>query len=177
MTSKHFEYIINKIAAAKQNAQSLGSKLGHHGLEGQIKELAIRECIQPFLTQSFQCGSGKVIDSQGRLSDQIDLVVYHKKVAPPILVSQDLGLFPVECVQYVFEIKSCLTASEIRDANKKFRSISNLVSFPKKDASGVMKGGKLPATVLLAFESDVTGSEIDRYIKHTDGSHSPCTVL
>ncbi|THU04608.1 hypothetical protein E9531_04305 [Lampropedia puyangensis] len=177
MATKHFEYIANKIAAAKHNADSLCSNIGHRGMEGEIRELAVRECVEPFLTQSFSCGTGKVIDTYQSISDQIDLVVYHRKVAPPILISKDLGLFPVECVRYVFEIKSTLTATELKDANKKFRSIRNLKSFPKVDAKGNKTNGGLPATVLFAFGSDIDGSEVERYMKHTKDDWPPCTVL
>jgi hypothetical protein len=177
MTTKHFDYIANRIASAKRNADALAAGIGHPGLEGEIREIAARECVEPFLTQSYQCGTGKVIDSLQNLSDQIDLVVYHKKVAPPILVNRDLGLYPVECVRYVFEIKTTLTATEVKDANDKFRSVSRLISFPKKQADGSIKGGSLPATVLLAFSSDMSGSEIDRYKRYTKDEHPRCTVL
>jgi hypothetical protein len=177
MATKHFEYIANRIASAKRNADSLATGIAHRGIEGEIREIAIRECVEPFLTQSYQCGTGKIIDSLQNISDQIDLVVYHKKVAPPILISRDLGLYPVECVRYVFEIKTKITATEIKDANRKFISISNLVSFPKEQPDGSLKGGELPCTVLLAFGSDITGSEIDRYMKHTQSDHPPCVVL
>ncbi len=145
MTTRHFSYIANKIEAAKLRADTLAAGIGHHGIEGDIREIAIRECVEPFLTQSYQCATGKVIDSLENLSDQIDLIIYHKKVAPPILVNRDLGLFPVECVRYVFEVKSRLTATEVKDANKKFRSVSKLVSFPQTQGDGTKKGGGLPA--------------------------------
>jgi len=177
MTTKHFDYIANKIASAKRNADSLAAGINHHGIEGEIRELAAKECIEPFLTQSYSCGTGKVIDTFQTMSDQIDLVIYHRKVAPPILVNRDLGLFPVECVRYVFEIKSTLSASEVKDANKKFRSIRNLRSFPRATPDGKVTYGGLPATVLLSFASDITGSEIERYKKHTEDEHPPCTVL
>ena len=177
MTTRHFDYIANRIAAAKMSADSLASDIGHPGIAGQIREVAARDCVEPFLTQSYQCGSGKVIDSTQKLSDQIDLVVYHKKVAPPILISKDLGLYPVECVRYVFEIKATLTATEVKDANKKFQSVSRLISFPKRQPDGSLRGGGLPSTVLLAFGSDISGSELDRYRKHTESEQPPCTVL
>jgi hypothetical protein len=177
VTTKHFDYIINKIASAKRNADSLASGINHHGIEGQIRELAAKECIEPFLTQSYSCGTGKVIDALQSISDQMDLIVYHRKVAPPILVNRDLGLFPVECVRYVVEVKSTLTATEIRDTNKKFRSIANLKSFPRIDAEGKKTYGKLPTTVLLAFSSDIVGSELERYRKHTDDEFPPCVVI
>jgi len=177
MTTKHFDYIVNKIASAKRSADSLASGINHHGIEGQIRELAAKECIEPFLTQSYSCGTGKVIDTSQSISDQMDLIVYHRKVAPPILVNRDLGLFPVECVRYVIEVKSTLTATEIRDTNKKFRSIADLKSFPRTDADGKKTYGRLPTTVLLAFSSDIAGSEIERYQKYTDEEYPPCVVI
>jgi len=155
----------------------LASDVGHHGIVGEIREIALRDCVEPFLTQSYQCGTGKIIDSFGHLSDQIDLAVYHRKVVPPILVNRDLGFFPIECVRYVLEVKSRLTADEIRDANRKFASVSKLISFPQQQSDGTVKSGARPATVLFAFGSDIQSSEIDRYMRHTDDADPPCIAL
>jgi len=177
MTTKHFDYIVNRIAAAKQNASSLAAGIGNPGIEGDIREIAARDCIEPFLTQSFQCGTGKIIDSFQAMSAQIDLIVYHRKVAPPILIGRELGLYPVECVRYAFEIKTTLTAAAVKDANEKFRSVSKLISFPRKKSDGSFHRGGNPVTVLFAFDSDIVGSELDRYTKHTDDALPPCTVI
>lgn len=177
MTTKYFDYIANKIAGSKKNAGALVSGIGHPGLVGSIREIAARDCIEPFLTTSYRCGTGKVIDSLQNMSDQIDLLVYHKKVVPPILVNSDLGLFPVECVRYVIEVKSTLTATEVVNANRKFQSVADLVSFPRRQPDGSVKRGKMPSTVLFAFGSDISGSEVDRYRRHTTGEYPPCTVL
>lgn len=177
MTTRHFDHIVQKIDAARRKADSLANGMAHPGIEGQIREIAARDCVEPFLTQSYQCSTGKIIDTRQLQSDQIDLIVYHRKVAPPILIDRNLGLFPVECVRYAFEIKTTLTADGIRDANRKFRSVSRLVSFPCKQADGTVKGGAMPATVLFAFGSDISGSEIERYQRHTDEKDPPCTVL
>ena len=41
-----------------------------------------------------------------------------------------------------------------------------------------MKGrGGSPVTVLFAFGSKLSGSEIERYKRHTDDQYPPCTVL
>lgn len=177
MTTRYFSYIADRIGAAKAKADLLASGIDHPGLVGEIREIAIRDCVEPFLTQSYECGTGKIIDSFGRLSDQIDLAVYHRKVVPPILVNRDLGLFPIECVRYAFEVKSKITSDEIRDSNKKFVSISRLMSFPQKQTDGTLRGGIHPSTVLFAFGSDIQGSEIERYLKYTDNKNPPCVVL
>jgi hypothetical protein len=167
MITRYFSYVLDRIATAKTRADKLASQMEHPGLAGEIRELAVRDCVEPFLTQSYQCGTGKIIDSFDNLSDQIDLLVYHRKIVPPILINRDLGFFPIACVRYAFEIKSRLTADEVRDANKKFASINSLRSFPQKQPDGTIRSGACPTTVLFAFGSDIVGSEIDRYMKHT----------
>lgn len=177
MSSPHLSFVLEKIAAAQRTADALVKQVDHCGLQGQIREIALRECVEPFLTQSYSCATGKVIDSRRSISDQIDLVVFHRKVAPPILINRDLGLFPVECVRYVFEVKSTLTAEEVRDANKKFRSVANLVSFPSNRADGRVLSGPRPTTVLFAFASDIEGCELERYLRHSRDEFPPSTVL
>ena len=177
MTTPYFDYITSLIKGAKEKADKLAAQVDHNGLAGEIRELAAQTCIEPFLTQSFRCGSGKVIDSLQNKSDQADIVIYHKKTAPPVFFSSQLGLFPIECVRYVFEVKSTLTATEIKDANKKFRALRALKSYPKTGEDGVVTGGPMPATVLLAFSSDIVGDELERYLKHTEDGFPPCVVL
>lgn len=177
MTTPHFDYITGLISAAKAEADKLSRHADHHGLAGEIRELAAQKCVEPFLTQSFRCGTGKVIDSLGNKSDQTDIVVFHKKTVAPVLLSSQLGLFPVECVRYAFEVKSTLSATEIKDANAKFRALAKLKSYPKTDANGSVIGGPMPASVLFAFSSDIVGDELERYIRHTEDNSPPCTVL
>lgn len=173
MGTKHFNHVVEKIAAAKRVADQLADNLAHRGIEGQIRELAVRDVITPFLTQSFVCGTGKIIDTRQQLSRQLDILVYHRRSVPPILVDGHLGLFPVECVRYAMEIKTRLTAKELRDADLKFRSVRDL-----RFSSGVPGGsGPLPVTVLFAFGSDISGSEIDRYIRLHPNDSPVCTVL
>lgn len=177
MTTRYYDYIVEKILTAQRTANSLANRIEHHGLEGQIREIAVQECIEPFLTHSFHCGTGKIIDSFQSLTDQLDLIVYQTKAAPPILINRDLGLFPVECCKYAIEVKSRLNSTEIKDSIKKFNSIKKLVSYPRKQADGSITSGGLPATVLFAFDSDVTGSEIERFLKYETSDFPATTVL
>jgi hypothetical protein len=177
MSTPHFDFITDLIAAAKTAADKLACHADHPGLAGEIRELATQKCIDPFLTQSFRCGTGKVIDSLGGKSDQTDIVVFHKKTVAPVLINSQLGLFPIECVKYAFEVKSTLSATEIKNANAKFRTLAKLKSYPKNDKDGAITGGPMPTSVLLAFSSDILGDELERYLRHTEDNVPPCTVL
>lgn len=173
--TRYYRHILNKITAAKKAADDMAVDIDHPGLEGDLRELALKECIAPFLTHSFQVGTGKLIDTYQSLSDQIDAVIYHRKLVPPIFFSKELGLYPVESVRYVFEVKSKLNSTQIKDSLKKFESVRALKSFPRKQHDGSISHGGLPATVLFAFGSDIAGPEIERFLKY-DTYEYPATV-
>lgn len=122
------------------------------------------------MTHSFKVGTGKIIDTYQKLSDQIDAVIYHTKLVPSIFFSKELGLYPVESVRYAFEVKSTLNATQVKDSLKKFEYIRKLIPFPNPQKDGSILHGNLPANVLFAFDSDITGSEINRLLKYDTGS-------
>ncbi|WP_340481201.1 DUF6602 domain-containing protein [Vibrio anguillarum] len=170
---KYFEYIVNLIDSAKKEANFLAADIEHHGLAGQIREIALNKCIAPFLTHSFKCGTGKIIDTEGNLSDQIDLIVYHTKLAPALMINSELGIFPAECCAYAIEVKSTLTATEIKDSIKKAKSVKKLQLFPQMDKDGKkVFSNNWVRNVLFAFSTDIKGNEIERYLKY-DNANPP----
>jgi len=173
--SRYYRHIINKIKAAKKSADDMAVDIEHPGIEGDLRELALKECIEPFLTHSFNVGTGKLIDTYQCLSDQIDAVIYHTKLVPPIFFSKELGIYPVESVRYVFEVKSKLTATQIKDSLKKFSSTQKLRSFPRRQKDNSVTHGVRPSNVIFAFGSDISGSEIDRFFKY-ESYDSPSTT-
>ncbi|WP_140164408.1 DUF6602 domain-containing protein, partial [Vibrio parahaemolyticus] len=66
--TRYYRHILNKITAAKQAADAMAIDIDHPGLEGDLRELALKDCIEPFLTHSFKVGTGKVIDTYQNLS-------------------------------------------------------------------------------------------------------------
>ena len=177
VATTYFNYIADRIASAQSKANFLAQSVDHHGIAGEIRELALIECIRPFLTHSFSCGTGKIIDTRQMVSDQVDLIVYHRKSVPPIFVNTELGLFPIESVRYAIEIKSKVTATELKDSLMKFRSISRLKSQTTDAAGNPISGNWNPTYVIFAFGSDISSSEIERYVQYDPEAPPICTVL
>ncbi|WP_407049573.1 DUF6602 domain-containing protein [Methyloraptor flagellatus] len=177
MTSLFFNHITQKIRGAKAAADTLSSGTPHRGIAGLIREIAIKDCIRPFLTQSYLCSSGIVIDSLGNRSDQIDAIVYDRRQVPEILIGDGVGFHPVESVRYIFEIKTRLTAAGVKDAKKKFHSMRRLASFPRETSDGRIESSVLPAAVLFAFGSDIKGSEIERFLHYNPEENVPCSAV
>ena len=163
---------------AVAEAASAATAMSHPGLAGQVREIALRNCIAPYLTHSFRCGIGKIIDTTGHVTKQIDLVVYQTKLAPPLLFSNELGLFPAECCAYAFEVKSKLTALEIQKSLAVMETVSQLRRFPNHGKNGALTFQEgSPATVLFAFDADISGNELKRYLMYDKRSNPVFTSM
>ena len=173
----YYDLIRQRIAGATAEAAAAAKELDDSALVGRIREIALRDCILPYLTHSFRCGTGKIVDTTGYTTRQIDLVVYQTKLAPPLLLGEDIGIFPAECCAYAFEVKSTITAAEIRRAITTATSVRRLRRFPYKNERGEVRyRGSLP-TVLFAFDTNMRGDELKRYLKYDTSPVPMFTVL
>lgn len=154
--------LINDIQYAVNEARGAAG-VHHPGLIGRIRELAAEKLLRPILPASFSVGTGKIVDRNGALSAEVDLVVYNRNLLPALMYSDRDGLYPIESAYYAFEVKSQCSAAAVRDAIEKTRQIIALDHSSKSR----YQGNKSPAgSVLLAFGSDLTGearTELARY--------------
>jgi hypothetical protein len=98
----------------------------HFGDRGTIRQIVLERLIRPLLPMSFDLGTGTIVDALGQKSGQTDIVVYSREILPRILYSERDGVFPVEASLFAIEVKSRLTADEVRDAIGKAERINNL---------------------------------------------------
>jgi hypothetical protein len=69
---------------AKQLELSSGS-ITHHGCMGEVNEQLFIDVLKHYLPRRYGVEQGIVIDSDGRTSDQIDIVIYDRQYTPPLL--------------------------------------------------------------------------------------------
>ena len=120
----------------------------HHGMAGNIREIFLSDLITPLLPEGFRAGTGKILDTSGRLSSQTDIVIYNKSRFSPLMFDEKTGIFPMESVYYAIEVKSTINATEIRDAITKAEILRS------------MTGGPINF-VLFGFDTDVKSKESD----------------
>lgn len=154
--------LVNKIHYAVNEARNAAA-VRHPGLIGRIRELAAEEILRPILPASFTVGTGKIVDRNGALSAEVDLVVYNRDLLPALMYSDRDGLYPIESAYYAFEIKSECSSTALRDTIEKTRQIIALDHSRKEN----YQGNKSPTgSVFFAFGSDLAGdakSELARY--------------
>jgi hypothetical protein len=77
--------------------------------QGELKELFVSAVLKRFLPNQLSVGTGMVVNANGAVSFQTDIVVYDNRILPPFIGEQHLGIYPVESVIGTIEVKTTLT--------------------------------------------------------------------
>lgn len=130
----------------------------HPGTMGDGSEHVWLELLQKYLPQRYQAEKAHVVDSNGKFSEQIDVVVFDRQYSPFIFHYEGQMVIPAESVYAIFETKQTINASHITYAQKKIASVRNLhrTSLPIPYANGTYPAKPLIPILggLLTFESD-----------------------
>ena len=117
MNTLYRDLILTRVKDVVEQARALQA-VEHRGLEGQLREMLIRRLFQPLLPSDIGAGTGKIVSAFGQISKQQDVVLFDKRILPPLLFEEPAGIFPVESVLYAIEVKSVLTSSELRKTHE-----------------------------------------------------------
>lgn len=110
----------------------------HPGTKGDNTEANWIEWLRAYLPKRYCVDKGTVIDSTGRESDQIDLIIYDAQYSYFVFHQGESLLIPAESVYAVFEVKQNLNKQHIEYAGKKAKSVRELLrtSAPIRYANG-----------------------------------------
>ena len=181
MANEIFRSELKKEIRSALQAYSDASQLDHSGLRGRVREILTEKLLRPILPPGVEIGTGKIVDHLGNLSSETDIVIYSRGVLPPLVYGHATGLFPIEACVYALEVKSVLTATELRSSIervKRLKTLQYLRSFyPLNFPAPVGPAASQVIPALFAFSSDLNPegkTEIERY-RECDGSadHSP----
>jgi len=132
-------------------------QIEHAPTAGAASEHRWRQLLAHYLPQRYHAAPAFVVDSRGRRSRQVDLVVFDSFYTPP-LFPHELGLHvPAESVYAVFEIKTVLSRASIREAIAIAATVRDLhrTSVPVNSAGRIRPHIPLPRILagLLAASS------------------------
>ena len=123
--------------------------LGHPTEKGDASESIWIEVLNRYLPRRYEARKAHVVDSNGRFSEQIDVVIHDRQYSPFVFTFQNSFVVPAESVYAVFEAKQELTADNISYAQRKVASVRQLhrTSLPVPTIDG-LKEPKQPEWIL-----------------------------
>ncbi len=163
----------------RSNLDEARATFSHTGDKGDHVEAAARQFLKAHLPRRFDIGQGEVIDTHEARSGQLDIVVSDDN-QPFSFPEGSPGLYLVEGVIAVADVKSLFTTEELDDVVKKANRFKHI---EKLQAKGELALGKNPATdpfyhrppfFVLAFDNNVSPQTIvDRLRDSEEGNVVP----
>lgn len=102
------------------------STITHSGTKGDACEFQWLKWLKTYLPKRYTVDSGFVIDSEGYISDQQDIIIYDRQYTPYLLNEEGVIYVPAESVYAVIEVKQELNRSYIKYASDKIYSVRRL---------------------------------------------------
>ncbi len=132
--------------------------LGHPVAKGDASERVWLSTLQEYLPKRYKADRAYVVDSQGNVSDQLDIVIFDRHFSPFIFRFENETVVPAESVYAVFEAKQSINAEHVAYAQAKIASVRRLhrTSLPIPHAGGTFDPRPLIPILggVLTLESD-----------------------
>jgi hypothetical protein len=106
--------------------ESARKSIGHAPSIGDEGEAEWIELFQHFLPKRYQADKAFIVDCNGRISEQMDVVIFDRQYSPFLAKWKKAHYIPAESVYAVFEVKQDLTAAHIKYAGEKAASVRAL---------------------------------------------------
>jgi hypothetical protein len=134
------------------------SSITHNGKRGDVTEQHFIEMLGSYLPRRYSVDSAIVIDSEGKTSDQMDIVIYDWQYTPTLLDQRDHKYVPVEAVYAVLEVKPTINKSYLTYAGEKAESVRRL----KRTSVAIPHaGGEFPPKRLHEIIAGLVAPRID----------------
>lgn len=101
-------------------------EITHPGSKGTETELNWTGLLRTYLPERYKVSNGFVVDHEGNISDQIDIIIYDRHFTPFIFHGETVVYVPAEGVYAVFEVKPDFSKAHFDYAVEKLQSVREL---------------------------------------------------
>lgn len=133
-------------------------RIVHDGDRGEVNEQYFIEVLRHYLPNRYTVHKASILDSEGQISDSIDVVISDRQYTPALLDSESHRYVPAEAVYAVFECKPKINKSYLEYAGEKAASVRRLkrTSVPIPHA-----GGAYPPKPLFDIIAGILAIEVE----------------
>jgi hypothetical protein len=141
----------------KTQLEMSSASITHNATMGDVNEQHFIELIRRYLPDRYAVDTGIIIDSDGKTSDQIDVIIFDNQYTPTLLDQQNHRYIPAESVYAIFEAKPTINKNYLEYAAGKAASVRSLrrTSVPIAHA-----GGTYPAKPHFDIVAGIIATEI-----------------
>ena len=163
-------FVPDFLACSLDRITSMARGFGYvedEGVKGVLRESLVESFLEPLLMPPYRAGTGVIIDCKGHQSGQCDIIIWDDSIFRPLYMARGAGIFFVEAVVGVLEIKSTVTRAAYKQAIQRAQQLKNMFilrpSTPEHPNDGwVNEPGIFPIMGMFGFRSDADVSERDR---------------
>ena len=123
---RYQELLLSSQKKLEMSAEQIRNLIPTSGEIGTLIEEMFRSYLTEVLPEKIGVSNGFVMDSDGRESQQMDIILYDKINTPRFFTSTAANVFPVEATFACGEVKTKLNAKALKDSFKKCLSYKNL---------------------------------------------------
>lgn len=127
------------------------------GVLGEVNENRFIDVLRRYLPRRYAVDTGIVLDSLGKTSDQIDVIVYDNQYTPTLLDQESHRFVPAEAVYAIFEVKPAIDKAYLEYAADKAASVRKL---KRTSIPIVHAGGTFPKKPLFDILGGIVATEI-----------------
>jgi hypothetical protein len=147
----------------------VSSTIRHKGEKGRKREHGLGMFLREHLPERYGVATGEIIPFEGKMAaPQCDLIVYDRLTYPIIGKSSAVQQVPYESVYSVIEVKSQITAADLRSTSEKFLAIRRLPRCSLKRRPSRSKT-RNPVFVLFGYELRTTKAKCVDFVRE-DGT-------
>lgn len=130
----------------------------HDGERGRSTENDWITILRSYLPRRYAVDGGIAVDSTGKTSDQLDVIIFDQQYTPALLETATIRLIPAEAIYAVFDAKPQINATTLGYASSKAASVRRLkrTSVPIPYAGGVY-----PAKPLFPIVGGILAEKVE----------------
>jgi hypothetical protein len=134
------------------------NRIVHAGDRGEVNEQHFIDFLRKYLPNRYTVEKAIVLDSEGNVSDSIDVVVFDRQYTPTLLDNDKHRYVPAEAVYAVFECKPKIDKGYLEYAGDKAASVRRL---KRTSVDIYTASGKVPAKQHFEIVAGILAIEVD----------------
>lgn len=133
------------------------NRIVHAGDRGEVNEQHFVDFLRKYLPNRYTVEKAIVLDSEGNVSQSIDVVVFDRQYTPTLLDNDKHRYVPAEAVYAVFECKPTIDKGYLEYASEKAASVRKL---KRTSVEIYTASGKIPAKQHFEMVAGILAIEV-----------------